>query len=297
MQSSEPNRPGGLPQAIAAYLIWGLLPLYLMLVRHVPPFEFVGWRIIFTLPVCAVFVLLRRQLEDVLTALRNRRAMVLLLLSAMLIGGNWLVYIAAIQAGHVLATSLGYYINPLVNVLAGTLFLGERMSRTQWLAAAIAGAGVSLLAWDAREMLGISLVLAISFAGYGLVRKLAPVGSLPGLTIESLLLFTPAAGLVAWQAAGPSGMHFGYDLKADLLLASSGVITAVPLLLFAVAARRMDYSTLGFVQFLAPTIVFLLGLFVFHEPLRQVQFACFVLIWIAIALFIWDLWSRRKPPA
>jgi chloramphenicol-sensitive protein RarD len=297
MQSSKPNRPGGLPQAIAAYLIWGLLPLYLMLVQHVPPFEFVGWRIIFTLPVCAVFVLLRRQLDDVLTALRNRRAMALLLLSAMLIGGNWLIYIAAIQAGHVFATSLGYYINPLVNVLAGTLFLGERMSRTQWIAVAIASAGVSLLAWDAREMLGISLVLAISFAGYGLVRKLAPVGSLPGLTIESLLLLAPAAGLVAWQAAGPSGMHFGHDLKADLLLASSGIITAVPLLLFAVAARRMNYSTLGFVQFLAPTIVFLLGLFVFHEPLRQVQLTCFVLIWIAIALFIWDLWSTRKPPA
>lgn len=296
MTQDGTDKPSGLPQALGAYFMWGLLPLYFASLTHVPAFEFVGWRVIFTLPVCGVIVLLRRQVADVLLALRNLRVLGLLILSALLIGANWLTYIVAIQAGHVFATSLGYYINPLVNVLAGTLLLGERMSRTQWLAVAIAAAGVSLLAWGAREMLGIGLLLAATFCGYGLVRKLTPVGSLPGLTIETLVLAFPAAAILAWHATQPAGIHMGGDLAKDLLTAASGVVTAVPLLLFAVAARRMDYSTLGFVQYLAPTIVFILGLFVFHEPLKPVQLGCFVLIWSAIALFVWDIWSRRPRP-
>lgn len=288
------SRPSGLPHALSAYLIWGLLPLYLRLVHTVPPFEFVGWRLVFTLPVCLVIVALRRQGREVLSALGNPRVLGLLLASALLIGGNWLLYITAIQTGQVLATSLGYYINPLMNVLAGTLFLGERLNPRQWIAVAIAGAGVSLLAWDAREMLGIALALALTFSAYGLVRRLAPVASLPGLTIETVLLLLPAIGIVIWQARLHGSTSFGHDLRTDLLLPLSGVLTAVPLILFATAARRMDYSTMGFVQYLSPTIVFLLGLFVFHEPLRQVQFACFVLIWLAAALFVWDLLSRRR---
>lgn len=296
MTEHENHKRSGLPQALGAYLIWGLIPLYFTLVRHLPPFEFIGWRILFTVPVCVVIVLLRRQVPDVIAALRNPRLLGLLSLSAVLIGANWLIYVAAIQDGHVLATSLGYYINPLVNVLAGTLFLGERMSRTQWTAVAIATIGVALLAWGAREMLGISLLLAASFCGYGLLRKLTPVGSLPGLMIETLVLVVPAAAILAWHAGQPGGLHFGYDLTRDLLTAGLGIATAVPLLLFAVAARRMDYSTLGFVQYLAPTIVFFLGLFVFHEPLKPVQLACFVLIWSAVAIFVWDIWSRRRRP-
>jgi chloramphenicol-sensitive protein RarD len=259
----------------------------------VPPFEFVGWRLVFTLPVCLVVVAARRQGADVLTAMGNPRALGLLLASALLIGGNWLIYITAIQTRQVFATSLGYYINPLMNVLAGTLFLGERLSARQWTAVAVAGAGVSLLAWDAREMLGIAMALAVTFAAYGLVRRFAPVASLPGLTIETAVLLLPAIGIIFWQAAVHGGTSFGHTARTDVLLPMSGVLTAVPLLMFAVAARRMDYSTLGFVQFLSPTIVFFLGLFVFHEPLRQLQLLCFVLIWAAAGLFVWDLWARR----
>jgi chloramphenicol-sensitive protein RarD len=271
-----------------------LLPLYLRLVHEVPPFEFVGWRTIFTVPVCLLIVAARRQYGEVLAALSNPRALGLLLLSAGLIGANWLIYVSAIQARQVFATSLGYYINPLMNVVAGTLFLGERLTARQWMAVAIASAGVSLLAWDARAMLGIALALATTFAAYGLVRRFAPVASLPGLTIETLLLLLPAAGIVAWQAANHGGTSFGTDVRTDFLLPLAGVLTAIPLLLFATAARRMDYTLLGFVQFLSPTIVFALGLFVFHEPLRQIQLVCFVLIWAAAALFVWDLWSRRS---
>jgi chloramphenicol-sensitive protein RarD len=280
--------------ALGAYLIWGLLPLYLQLVRDVPPFEFVGWRIVFTVPLCLMFIAFRKQFGDLVTALRNPRTMLFLVFSALLVGTNWLVYIAAIQAGHVLASSLGYYINPLVNVLLATLFLRERLSPLQWLAVGVAALGVSLLAWNSRDMLWISLTLAVTFSAYGLVRKLVPVGSLPGLTIESAVLLLPAIGLIAWQAGGPAQSAVGHDLGKSLLVALSGVLTAVPLLLFAVAARRMDYSTLGFVQFLSPTLVFVLGLTVFGEPLKPVQFACFVLIWAAVALFVWDMLARRR---
>ena len=292
-RTSPSDSPSGLPHAIGAYLIWGLLPLYLRLVHSVPPLEFVGWRLIFTLPICLLIVALRRQGREVLAALGNPRTLGMLFVSALLIGANWLLYITAIQGGHVFATSLGYYINPLMNILAGTLFLGERLNRRQWAAVAIAAAGVSLLAWDARETLGIALALAITFCGYGLARRFIPVGSLPGLTIETIVLLVPAIAIVAWQT-GHHGTSFGTDLHTDLLLPLSGVLTAVPLLLFATATRRMNYSTLGFIQYLSPTLVFLLGLFVFREPLRTVQLICFLLIWTAAAVFVWDLLSRRR---
>ncbi len=293
MKRGSVSNAGGLPYALGAYLIWGLLPLYLITVRQVPPLEFVGWRIVFTLPICLAVVALRRQGAELWAAIANLRMLALLSLSALLIGANWTIYTIAIQAGHVFAASLGYYINPLVNILAGTLFLGERLNARQWSAVALAAAGVAPLAWQASAMLGISLSLALTFCGYGLVRKLTPVSSLTGLTVESSLLILPAMAIVGWFAMTPAGSSFGNGLVPDLLLVASGPITAAALLLFAVAARRMDYSALGFVQFLSPTLVFFLGLFVFHEPLRPVQLVSFLMIWSAIALFCWDLWRRR----
>jgi chloramphenicol-sensitive protein RarD len=300
MDPADNPRRNGLPMAVGAYLIWGLLPLYLRLVHSVPPFEFVGWRVVFTLPLCLLIVAARRQFADVIAALRQPRVAAMLALSSLLIGANWLIYIAAIMNGHVFATSLGYYINPLVNVLVGTVFLRERLTPLQWAAVAIAAAGVTILAWGARDMVWIALALAASFSGYGLVRKLVAVGSVPGLTIESAILYLPALAVIAIHALGPQGTVMGSAPGITLLIAASGAITAVPLLLFALAARRMDYSALGFVQFLSPTIVFVLGLSVFGEPLRPVQLASFILIWLAIALFVADLLRRRstaKPPA
>ena len=287
----------GLPAALGAYLIWGFLPLYLILVSEVPSVEFVAWRIVWTLPLCLLIAALRRQLPEIAAALRNRRVMAMLTASAVLIGVNWLVYIWAIQTGEVFAASLGYYINPLINVLLGTVLLGERLSRLQWLAVAIAGAGIGLLLGGALTTLWISLVLALSFGAYGLLRKQVPVGALPGLTIESLILLVPALGIAGWYAAGPAGSSFGKDWELSLLIVLGGAFTAIPLWLFAVAARRMDYSTLGFIQFLSPTIVFVLGLTVFDRPLLPAQLWAFVAIWIAIAVFVWDLRANRKPAA
>ncbi|MET0251826.1 MAG: EamA family transporter RarD [Novosphingobium sp.] len=292
--NTAPARPNGLPLAVAAYTIWGFLPLFFALLRQVPPFELVAWRVIFTVPLCVLFIGLRRQAGEILAVLRDWRVLRLLLVSALLIGSNWVIYVAAVNGGHVFAASLGYYINPLLNVLLGTAFLSERLSRLQWLAVTVAFAGVAVLLAGATDTLGISLALAITFGLYGLVRKLAPVGSVPGLTIESAVLLLPAAGCALWFAQQPAGSSFGSSPGASLILGASGAVTAVPLLLFAVAARRMDYSTLGFVQFLAPTIAFILGLVVFHEPLRPVQLASFVVIWIAIGLFSFDLLRRRS---
>ncbi|NTZ42487.1 EamA family transporter RarD [Altererythrobacter sp. SALINAS58] len=290
-------QPSGLGAALGAYVIWGFLPLYLILVRSVPAVEFVGWRIIFTLPICLIIVAFRRQAADVLRALRNRRVMLTLTASALLVGLNWLVYVWAIQKNYVYAASLGYYINPLVNVLLGTILLKEKLSRAQWVAVALAASGVALLLGGALTTLWISLTLALSFGTYGLLRKQVDVGSLPGLTIESAILLLPAAGIAWWFAASAQGTAIDDSLSLTVLIAAGGALTAFPLLLFAIAARRMSYSTLGFIQFLAPTIVFILGLTVFEEELKLVQLACFILIWTAAAIFIWDLWSRRERAA
>ena len=295
MQSPTPeSRPSGLPAAFGAYLIWGFMPLYLILVAAVPPFEFVGWRIIWTLPICLMIVLFRKQMPDLLSAMSDVRSLKVLTASALLVGTNWLVYIWAIQNGHVYAASLGYYINPLVNVLLGTLVLGERLSRRQWIAVALAMGGIAVLAAGAVTTLWISLTLAFSFGTYGLLRKQVAVGSLPGLTIESAILLLPAAGVAWWYAAGPAGSSFFVSPSLSLLIVLGGFVTAIPLLMFAVAARRMDYSTLGFTQFLAPTIVFVLGLTVFGEELKPAQAICFALIWCAVAIFAWDLLAQRR---
>ena len=285
---NESERRTGLRAALAAYVMWGFLPLYLLLVRAVPAFEFVAWRIVWTLPVCLLIVAVRRQGTELRRVLRDRRSMLWLTLSSVLIAINWFVYVWAIQADEVYAASLGYYINPLLNVLLGTLILGETLSPAKWFAVALAGFGVSLLAGGALTTLWISLTLAFSFGIYGLVRKQVPVGALPGLTIESALLLLPSAAIAIWYAR-TQGSSFAQSLDLSLLIMLGGVLTAVPLLCFAVAARRMAYSTLGFIQFLAPSIVFILGLTVFGEPLETVEIACFACIWAAAAIFVVDL--------
>lgn len=294
LSEPSPRRGGGLPLALGAYAIWGIIPLYFASLRSLPAAEMVAWRVMFTVPFCLAITAWRREISQLRQVLSRPRMIAILAASGSLIASNWLMYVFAVTHGHVLAASLGYYINPLFNVVAGTLFLREKLSRPQWLAAALAGTGVAVLAWGARDMLWISMTLALSFGTYGLVRKLAPVESLPGLTIEALLLAAPAAAYLAWLAMTAGGTSLGVSPARDLLIALSGPITGTPLLLFAAAARRMDYSTLGFTQYISPTVVFLLGLTVFGEPLRPIQLGCFVLIWTSVAVFSWDVLARRR---
>ena len=280
--------------ALGAHLIWGLLPLYLLLVAHVPAFEFVGWRVLFSLPLCLVILVVRRQLPELRAALTDWRMLRILLCSAVLIAANWLIYVAAIQAGQIYAASFGYYIAPIMQVLAGTALLGERLSPRQWLAVGLATGGVVLLGWGELDVLWIGLSLAVTWSAYGLIRKLTPVGSLPGLTVEALVLSPFAIAVVVWYAASPHGSSFGHDLETSLLIACAGLLTAIPLLLFAIAARRMDFTLLGMLQFLSPTLVFALGVVVFGKPLDHWHLAAFVIIWTAIGLFVADLIARNR---
>jgi chloramphenicol-sensitive protein RarD len=285
---------GGLPFALGAYAIWGFVPLFFKLLSEVPPAEVLAQRIVWSLPLCFVIMAFRRQIGEYLAALKDWRVSRMLLASSILIALNWLVYIHAVFSDHVLAASLGYYLNPLVNVMLGMIFLGERLSRLQALAVVIAGIGVAILLAGALDTLWISLTLALSFGAYGLIRKIVPVGSLPGLAIETTLLLpvsVAAAGYYIWLG---DGRGFGSDGNLSWLLAAAGVVTAVPLLLFATAARRMSYAALGFVQYLAPSIAFLLSLFVFHEPLKSAQLLCFLLIWASIAVFSFDMWRKMR---
>ncbi|WP_293704329.1 EamA family transporter RarD, partial [Sphingopyxis sp. UBA6723] len=267
--AASPQR--GLPYALGAYAIWGFVPLFFKLLETVPPVEVLAQRIVWSLPLCFVIMAFRRQIGEYLSALKDWRVLRLLLASSLLIALNWLVYIHAVFTDHVLAASLGYYLNPLVNVLLGMIFLGERLSRLQAVAVVIAAIGVAILLAGALDTLWISLTLALSFSAYGLIRKVVAVGSLPGLAIETTLLLPLSAAAAGYYLWIGDGRGFGADGETSWLLAAAGVVTAVPLLLFATAARRMSYAALGFVQYLAPSIVFLLGLFVFGEPLKPAQ--------------------------
>lgn len=293
-QTPNHTAPGALAAALGAQLVWGLMPAYLLLVKSVPAFEFVGWRIAFTVPFCLLIIHLRSQWRELAAALGNWKVLRLLMLSAVFICANWLIYIAAIQTGHIYAASFGYYITPLMQVLAGTLLLGERLNVLQWTAVAISGLGVVLLGWGELSMLWISLALAFSWSSYGLVRKYVPVGSVPGLTVETLVLLPGAIAIALWFALAPAGSSLGQDAGLTALIIMAGPITALPLTLFAIAARRMDFSTLGMLQFFSPTIVFILGVTVFGLPLEPIQIASFVLIWAAIGLYVWDLLARRR---
>ncbi|WP_331851756.1 EamA family transporter RarD [Altererythrobacter sp. B11] len=294
MNGPPPQSASGLPYALGAHAIWGSMPLYLLLVKSVPPVEFVAWRIVLTLPLCLAVIGWKRMGGELRSVLADRRAFLTLFGSATMVAGNWLLYVWAIQSGHVYAASLGYYILPLAMMLLGLLVLGERISPLQWVAVALAGAGVAALAAGALTTLWVSLGMAASFGIYGLLRKTVAAGSLVGLTIESLILFPIALAVTAWYAASPAGSAMGRSLGLSLAIAGSGPMTAVPLLMFALAARRMPYTVMGFLQFLSPTVVFLIGLFVFGEDLRPAQLACFIAIWAAVGVFTWALLRERK---
>lgn len=273
----------GLIQGVGAYASWGLLPLYFALVRRVGPLEVVAHRILWSLLLLAALLTVARRWGRVAEAVGNRRAMAMLAASAALISGNWLIYIWAVQQHHVLEGSLGYFLNPLLNVALGVALLRERLSRVQAAAVALAALGVLVLAVGALGGLWISLSLALTFALYGLVRKLAPVEALEGLSIETALLAPFAIGYLAF--AGP-GLAFGSTAGISTLLALSGIVTAIPLLLFAAAARRLRYSTLGLLQYLAPTLQFLCAVVVLGEHLTTAHMACFALIWSGLALYV-----------
>jgi len=289
----------GLLYALLAFGTWGLFPLYLRLVASVPPLELVAhrstWSLLFLLGVLALL----RRWAWLAELWRQPRQVLLFAATALLLSVNWLVYVYAVAAGQVLDASLGYFINPLVSVLLAVLVLRERLRPPQWLAVALAAAGVLWLTLQAGRLPWVALALAVSFGIYGLLRKTARLGALEGLTLETLLLAPLVLPLLAWLTLQPGGAMARGDMALNGLLWLSGPLTALPLLCFALAARRLPLVTIGLLQYLSPTLQFLLGLWVFHEPLQPARLVGFVFIWAGLAVYSGHAWwtARRLAAA
>jgi chloramphenicol-sensitive protein RarD len=285
----------GLIYGLAAYGFWGVFPIYLKAVRTVPVVEVLCHRVIWALAVLTVITASLGELRSVAAALRHRRALLVLTGSTVLIAVNWLVYIFSVTHARILESSLGYYINPLVSVLLGVVLLGERLSPLVRAAVVAAAAGVAWLAIELGQLPWISLVLAFSFAFYGLLRKIAPVGALIGLTVETLLLAPFCAAYLGWAVARDQSAFLAGGPWIKTLLLLAGPITALPLLCFAGAARRLPLSTMGFLQYVSPTLQFLLAVAVYREPFGRGRLGAFACIWVAVALFAYDSVRRRVP--
>ena len=275
----------GLACGLVAYAAWGVLPIYFKALDGVSATLIVAHRVVWSLVALALLVTLLKGWGAVRAALANRKALLTLTISAALIAVNWLLYVYAINSGHILAGSLGYYLNPLANILLGRFFLGEALSKRQWTAVAIAAAGVAVLATGALETLWISLTLCFSFATYGLLRKQVAVDSLSGLTVETMVLAPFALFFLAFEANRGAAV-FGTSDAHVLLLLAAGVISTIPLLLFTEAARRLAYSTVGMLQFIAPTVHFLLAVLVYGEAVTTAHAIAFAAIWTAVGLYM-----------
>ena len=289
----------GILYAASAFILWGIFPLYFHAIRAVPPLEILGHRMLWSLLFLASVLTVRQQWKWLPQVVRQPRVLGAFVASALLLSSNWFVYIWSVNNGHVLDASLGYFINPLINVMLGMLVLKETLRRGQWLAIGLAACGVAWLTWSAGELPWIALILGISFACYGLLRKTAALAALEGLSLETMLLFPLALGYVAWLTVHGQNTFVNTDTGATRwLLAAAGPITAIPLRLFAAGARKISMSALGLLQYLSPSLQALLGVWVFHEAFPQERLIGFAIIWTALALYVAEgLWvSRRNSP-
>lgn len=283
----------GLVAGLGAYLIWGFLPVYFVYVASVNPLEVLAHRVIWAVPFGALILTVRHQWSEVRRAITTPRTMTWLVISALFIGGNWLVYIWAIGQGRILETSLGYYINPLIHVLAGVLLLGERLSKLQIVAVVLATIGVGFLTVRGGQVPWVALTLAFSFAAYAVIRKQINVGAMPGLFVETSLMFPLAVVWLGFLVATGQAAFGQGDSELSFWLVMGGPITAFPLLCFAIAARKLPLTTIGFMQFIAPTIQFCTGLY-YGEELTTPHIICFAFIWTAVLVFSYDAVKKRK---
>jgi chloramphenicol-sensitive protein RarD len=273
----------GVLYGLGAYLMWGFFPLYFKLLQDVPATEILGNRIVWSFIFLAGIITLTKGWGIMRRTAIKPRMLLIYTVSACLLAVNWLIYVWGVNAGFVVETSLGYFINPLLNVVLGVVFLHERLRPMQWLPVGIATLGVAYLTVNLGQLPWIALALAFSFGLYGLVKKTAPLGSLHGLTLETGILFLPAM-LYLFLVAN-SGASSDHTPLTQLLLVGIGVVTAVPLLMFGVAARSIELSLLGILQYIAPTCQFLLGVLVFNEPFTKVRLVGFSFIWAALIIF------------
>jgi chloramphenicol-sensitive protein RarD len=283
--------------ALSAYLMWGFLPLFMKAVAHISPAEVIAHRVIWSLPIAAAVLLVIGRMGAVGAALRNPRMLAMGAATAALISVNWGIYVWAIGSGHALDAALGYYINPLFSVFLGWLLLGERLTRGQMAALALAAAAVAVLTWEAGRVPVVALGLTLTWGIYAYLKKSLPIGANEGFFLEVLLLLVPAAGYALWLAASGTG-HFAVGNATDTwLLLACGIITAVPLMVYANGAKGLRLSTIAMMQYIAPTMILLTAVFVFHEPMGRARMIAFPMIWAALVLFSAATWQRGRAAA
>lgn len=292
MQSPSHAEAGtGLLYGLCAYLIWGCFPVYFKAFGSIPSLQIVSHRIVWSVVFLALLSFRPGRWSAVRTAVTDRRSLLILLTTALLIAVNWLVFIIAVGHGEVLQSSLGYFITPFVSVLLGLVFLGERLRRLQLVALSLAAIGVITLTIRYGSIPWTALILAGTFGSYGLLRKVVRTESLAGLTVETIVLAPFAGAFLLYAGWRGEGAFLEGGITLDLLLMSAGVVTAVPLLLFAAAARRLRLATIGFLQYITPTMHFLLAVAVYHEPFSSAHLASFLCIWAGLVCYSWDAWQ------
>jgi chloramphenicol-sensitive protein RarD len=280
--------------ALGAYVFWGVQPIFMKAVAHIPAAEVVAHRIVWSVPIAGLVLLLLARTADVKAALRSPRTLLMAAVTASLITFNWGIYVWAIAVGRAVETALGYYINPLVSVVMGAVLLGERLSRPQIVAVGLAALAVVIMTIYAGGLPWISLALALSFAVYGYLRKTLPIGPSQGFFLEVLILCLPALAYILWLQFRAEG-HFLSSAPGDIaLLLLCGPITAIPLLLYAFGAKLLRFSTIGIMQYIGPSIVLLIAVFMFGEPFGGVRAIAFGLIWAALAIYTWSMLRERK---
>jgi chloramphenicol-sensitive protein RarD len=282
------ERRSGVASGLAAYGMWGLFPLYFPLLEPAGGLEIVAHRVLWSLVFIAGLLTVVRRWSLVRAVVADRRTMLVLLGAALLIAANWLVFVYAVNSGHVVETSLGYFINPLVSVLLGVVVFSERLRPLQWTAVGIAAVAVAVLTVDYGRPPWIALALAVSFGLYGLMKKVVRVEAAPGLFVETALVVVPAGVVLAVLHAQGEATAGSAGVGHLLLLVSSGIATAIPLLLFAAATRRIPLSTVGLLQYVTPLMQLAIGVFVYHEPMPAARLAGFVIVWVALAVFTAD---------
>ena len=282
----------GILYALGAYITWGLFPFYWKILAGVPALQLLGHRILWSFISLFAILLIARQWKTIQDAL-NRRVLVIYSVAAVLIAINWLTYVWAVGAGFIIETSLGYFINPLLSVLLGVIFLRERLRPLQWLPIGLAAVGVLYLTFAYGSLPWVALTLAISFGFYGLVKKNAPLDALPGLTMETGLLFLPALGFLLYSEFNGTGAFLHTTPLLNLMLLGAGLVTIVPLLMFASAAKRIPLTMIGVLQYVNPTIQFLLGTLVYKEPFDHHRLIGFGIVWVALILFVLEGFLRR----
>ena len=282
----------GILYALGAYITWGFFPFYWKLLAGVPALQLLGHRILWSFITLIAILLIARQWKTIQKAL-NRRVLTIYSVAAVLIAINWLTYVWAVGQGFIIETSLGYFINPLLSVLLGVIFLRERLRPLQWLPIGLATLGVLYLTFAYGSLPWVALTLAVSFGFYGLVKKNAPLDSLPGLTMETGILFLPALGFLLYSEFSGTGAFLHTTPLLNLMLLGAGPVTILPLLLFASAAKRIPLTMIGVLQYVNPTIQFLLGTFVYKEPFDHHRLIGFGIVWLALILFVLEGFLRR----